>query len=80
MSEKLMYRVSRGKDRGMVLRPHKYQDGCFRAHKTDSKNDPDGREVATEAELIDLVREGYHVRMSCPGHAPSTVKPDIVVE
>jgi len=80
MSEKLIYKVARGKDVGLILRPHKYEDGFFRAYKTNSRNDPEGRKVTTELELIDLVREGYHVRMSSPGRGPSTVKPEVVAE
>lgn len=80
MREKLRYTVSRGKRAGIVLTPHLFEDGYFRAHKTNSRNDPEGKRVKTEAELVDLVRSGYHVRMSnlSHGHAPSTVKPEIV--
>ncbi|MEJ8837629.1 hypothetical protein [Ramlibacter sp. AN1133] len=75
----LVYIVPRGKRAGTALRPHRFADGFFRAHRTNSRNDPEGRRCRTEAELIDLVRLGYHVRMSNPevGHAPSTVKPEI---
>lgn len=77
---KLEYTVVRGRRAGVKLTPHRYEDGFFRAHKTNSRNDPDGKHVRTEAELVALVRLGYHVRMSNPtaGHAPSTVKPVIV--
>jgi hypothetical protein len=82
MKVKLRYVVARGKKRGTVLTPHWYEEGYFQAHKTNSRNDPVGKRVKTEAELVDLVRSGYHVRMSNPKrrHAPSTVKPDIVLE
>ncbi len=82
MIEKLKHVVSRGKNAGVVLTPHFYGDGYFKAYKTDSRNDPEGRQVKTEYELIALVRSGYHVRMSNleHGHAPSTVKPEIVTE
>ena len=80
MKEKLHYLVARGKSSGTVLTPHRYKDGCFQAHRTNSRNDPEGKRVRTEAELIELVRLGYHVRMSNleAGHSPSTVKPEIV--
>jgi hypothetical protein len=80
MKEKLYYSVSRGKRAGTSLEPHRYEDGYFQAHKTNSRNDPDGKRVKTEAELVQLVRLGYHVRMSNieAGHAPSTVKPEII--
>lgn len=80
---KLTYNVKRGKNTGTKLAPHWYTDGggYFLAHKTNSRNDPEGKRVTTEAELIELVRQGYHVRMSnmAKGHAPSTVKPTISV-
>jgi len=81
MKIKLQYVVARGKNRGTVLTPHWYE-GYFQARKTNSRNDPVGERVKTETELVDLVRSGYHVRMSNPkkGHAPSTVKPEIVLE
>ena len=80
MIEKLYYVVVHGKKAGIALSPHRYADGCFRAYRTNSRIDPEGKRVGTEAELIELVRLGYHVRMSNPeaGHPPSTVKPEIV--
>lgn len=78
---KLTYIVKRGKKAGITLTPHRFMEdgGHFRAHKTNSRNDPEGKYVKTETELIELVRQGYHVRMSnvAMGHAPSTVKPTI---
>ena len=76
---KITYTVTRGKNAGIVLTPHRYADGMFLAHKTNSRNDPDGRRVRTEEELFGLIRVGYHVRMSnmAKGHAPSTVRPDV---
>ncbi len=80
---KLSYTVKRGKNIGIDLSPHWFTEGGghFRAHKTNSRTDPKGRRVKTEGELIELVRLGYHVRMSNTrlGHAPSTVKPTISV-
>lgn len=80
MAEKLQYTVARGSKAGVLLTPHRYADGTFRAHRTNSRTDPEGRKVLTEAELIPLVRSGYHVRMSnlAKNHPPSTVKPLIV--
>jgi len=80
---KLTYAVKRGKNIGITLTPHWYTEGGghFLAHKTNSRNDPEGKRVRTEAELIGLVRLGYNVRMSnmAKGHAPSTVKPTVSV-
>ena len=76
---KITYTVRRGKNIGVVLTPHRYEDGMFLAHKTNSRNDPEGRRVRTEIELLDLIRAGYHVRMSnvAKAHPPSTVRPDV---
>lgn len=78
---KLSFTVKRGRNTGIDLSPHWFTEGGghFRAHRTNSRTDPEGRRVKTEGELIELVRLGYHVRMSNPrlGHAPSTVKPTI---
>lgn len=75
---KIKYTVKRGKNVGIVLTPHRYEDGMFRAYKTNSRNDPEGRRVRTEAELVELIAKGYHLRMSnmAAGHVPSTVRPD----
>lgn len=80
MTEKLRYVVSRGKNTGLVLSPHRYKDSFFRAHKTSSRNDQAGKKVKTEEELIAFARLGFYVRMSNrdAGHPPSTVKPEIV--
>lgn len=77
--QKLTYTVRRGRRAGTQLTPHRYEDGQFLAHKTNSRNDPEGKRVQTIEELIELVRFGYHVRMSnmAAGHPPSTVKPII---
>ena len=76
----LTYIVLRGHHAGLSLTPHRYEDGHYRAHRTNSRNDPEGKRVRTIEELIELVRLGYHVRMSnmAAGHAPSTVKPEVV--
>ena len=80
---RLTYIVNRGKSKGITLTPHWFLEdgGHFRAHMTNSRSDPEGKRVKTEHELIALVRQGYHVRMSnmSLGHAPSTVKPTITV-
>lgn len=75
---KITYTVKRGKNVGIVLTPHRYEDGMFLAHKTNSRTDPEGRRVRTEAELIELITRGYHLRMgnTTASHAPSTVRPD----
>ena len=74
---KITYTVKSGRNVGVILTPHRYGDGTFRAHKTNSRSDPQGRRVKTKAELAALIADGYHVRMSnmTAGHAPSTVRP-----
>lgn len=76
---RITFTVQRRRRSGVVLTPHRFGDGMFHAHKTNSRNDPEGRGVRMEDELVDLVRLGYYVRMSNmgAGHAPSTVKPTI---
>lgn len=76
----LAYTVLSGRRAGTKLTPHRFADGCYVAHKTNSRIDPEGKRVRTVDELIDLVRLGYHVRMSntAAGHPPSTVKPTIL--
>lgn len=78
----LTYTVKRGKYIGIELSSHWVTEevGHFRAHKTNSRNDPEGRRVKTESELVELVRMGYHVRISNMhiGHAPSAVQPTIL--
>lgn len=80
---KLTYTVKRGKNSGVTLTPHWFTEegGYFRAHKNNSRTDSEGRRAKTESDLIELVRLGYHVRLSNIGmlHAPSTVKPTITV-
>lgn len=76
---RITYIVARGRRAGIVLTPHLYQDGCYRAHKTSSRTDPEGKRVHSIDELVDLVQQGYSVRMSnvAAGHPPSTVHPEI---
>lgn len=77
---KLTYTIQRGQLAGVQLTPHRFQDGYFHAHKTNTRSDPEGVHVRSEAELVDLARLGYHVRMSnvAAGHKPSTVKPTLL--
>lgn len=76
--KKIEYRVKRGKNKGIVLTPHWYDGGYYQAHKTNSRNDPVGKRAKTDEELLELVQQGYHVRMSNVEHqhSPSAVKPD----
>lgn len=74
----IQYKVKRGKNKGIILTPHLYEGGYYQAYKTNSRNDPVGKQPKTLTELYSLVMSGYHVRMSNPAHnhSPSTVKPD----
>lgn len=41
--QKLIYVVSRGRRAGTVLSPHRFADGFYRAHRSNSRNDPEGK-------------------------------------
>lgn len=68
--QKLTYVVARRRRTGTVLSPHRCEDGSYRAHRTNSRNDPAGKRVKTMEELVELVRMGYHVCMR-------TLRPDM---
>jgi hypothetical protein len=65
---------SKGKDQGDTLRPHRYSGGYFLVTRGRHSNDPD-RHVLNEDELLSWVAKGYGIRMSAPGHSPSTFMP-----
>lgn len=66
--------VSRGANRGTVLRPHRYQEGYYLV--TQGGNTLDcATPVPSEAELVSWVQRGYSIRMSGPGVAPSIYSP-----
>lgn len=50
--QKLTYVVARGRRAGTVLTPHRFEEGCYRAHRTNSRNDPTGKRVRTIEELV----------------------------
>jgi hypothetical protein len=70
--------ISRGKDRGATLFPHRYKEGHFLVTKGRQTSDHN-RKVFDEGELVGMVNQGYGIRMSGPGHAPSTFMPQSLI-
>lgn len=74
-SEQLSYTVERGKEQGVILTPHLYEDGSYVASLTRYKKDH--IRVRTHSELYLLAKQGYAIRMSnpCSAHhrAPSLI-------
>jgi hypothetical protein len=58
----LSYTVTRGKEKGVILTPHLHDDGTYVASMT--KFEKDYVRVKTLAELCDLLKRGYRIRMS----------------
>jgi hypothetical protein len=70
----LHYTVRFGDNKGLTLRPHRFRRG-YRASKT--ALGPHAH-VATEEELITYLRQGWSIRMSGTGHAPSLIRPEAI--
>ncbi len=71
------YVVTRGRKEGVVLTPHKGDDGNFVASTTRFKKDY--VKVERVADLIQLIQKGYGVRMSNQDsdthRGPSLIRP-----
>jgi hypothetical protein len=63
----------RGKDIGLLLTPHKHEDGMYVASPT--RFERDYVRVPTAEALIPLIERGLKVRMSAPGFPPSLIAP-----
>lgn len=72
MKARLEARVSRGKNAGARLTPHRYPGGVCVVSKT--RFEEDYIRVA-EQELRDWIAKGYSVRMSAPGIYPRLIHP-----
>jgi hypothetical protein len=70
--------ISQGKDKGAVLSPHLYVGGYFKVTKGRNSSDHN-RKVFSEGELGNWVEKGYGIRMSAPGHSPSTFMPQSLI-
>lgn len=66
--------VSRGKNRGVALSPHRYSGGHYLVGKDGNTTDCT-KKVLTQSELIHWIQLGYGVRMSAPGIPPSLISP-----
>ena len=70
--------VTRGPNKGTVMRPHRYQAGYFLISKVSNRLG-DATKVANESELESWVHIGYGIRMSAPGVSPSLFMPRGIV-
>jgi len=75
--KRLTYVVTRGREKGVVLTPHKGDDGKYVASPTRFKKDY--VKVEKVENLIPLMRKGYGVRMSNQDsdthRGPSLIRP-----
>ena len=73
----LRYVVTRGREKGVVLTPHRGEDGKYVASRTRFKKDY--VKVERVKDLIPLMQKGYGVRMSNQGsdthRGPSLIRP-----
>jgi hypothetical protein len=66
--------VSKGSDRGAILTPHRYKGGYYLVTRGRDSLDHNTK-VFDESALVNWIQRGYGMRMSGPGHAPSTFMP-----
>ena len=73
----LFFVVSRGKNAGIRLTPHRFKDGTY--HVLRRKGD-EPVQVKTEEEIQRYLDRGYLLRMSNrqEGHPPSGIMPDSI--
>lgn len=69
--------VKRGKNKGVELKPHRYQGGYFLVSKGGNKTEF-AHQVANEDELESWVKRGYSLRLSSPGISPSIYGPESI--
>jgi transcriptional regulator with XRE-family HTH domain len=65
--------IKTGKNKGAVIKPHRYADGHYIVTKGGNKK-ANATIVQNEADLGHFVEQGYGIRMSAPGIAPSIHK------
>lgn len=66
--------IKTGKNKGTIIKPHRYADGHFIVTKGGNKK-ANATIVPNEVDLGHWVRLGYGIRMSAPGIAPSIHRP-----
>ena len=71
---KLQCRVSRGKNQGKILTPHKFKDGLYVVSKTRFKIDHIN--VSSIREVYEYLKKGYRVRM---GNAEHKISPSLIM-
>ncbi|MBW0117150.1 hypothetical protein [Pseudonocardia abyssalis] len=74
MGSKFSYVVVRGRDAGLVLRPHEHADGCYVVSFTRFKRDY--VRVPIGERLSPWLKRGYSLRMSARGRPPVLISPD----
>lgn len=67
--------VKRGKNKGVELKPHRYQGGYFLVSKGGNKTEF-AHQVANDDQLERWIKSGYSVRMSAPSVSPSIYGPE----
>lgn len=78
MSLQITVVVSRGKNKGTLLTPHRYQEGFYVISKGGNTL-AFRKQVWNIDDLPTWVSQGYGVRMSGPGVAPSIYMPKSLV-
>lgn len=78
MSLQITAVVSRGKKKGTLLTPHRYQDGFYVVSKG-GNTVAFRRQVSNLDDLPTWIAQGYGVRMSGLGVAPSIYMPKSLV-
>jgi len=68
---KITATVTRGNNKGIPLTPHRYVGGFYKVYKGGNKNEFVTK-VFDEFELENWIHNGYLLRMSAPGVAPSS--------
>lgn len=73
-TKKITATVGRGKNKGLSLVPHRYEEGHFVVSKGGNTLDC-ATKVTNADDLESWVQRGYGIRMSAPGHSPSICMP-----
>lgn len=76
--KKLTAIVSKGKNKGTTVTPHRYQAGYFLVSKGGNTRDC-AQKVSHENELEAWIQRGYSIRMSGPGVPASLYAPAHVI-
>ena len=78
MSLQITAVISRGRNKGTLLTPHRYQEGFYVISKS-GNTVAFRRQVSNLDDLPTWIAQGYGVRMSGPGVVPSIYMPKSLV-